>query len=256
MIPLKSGKEIALMAEGGKILAGIIKTVKDAARPGVVLKELDELAEKLIKKAGCKPAFLGYRPDGSSRPYPASICASVNDVVVHGVPGKYILKEGDVLKLDFGLVYPAVSGFNVDAAVTIAIGKANKTAERLIEVTRQALVKGIGQAKVGNRLGDISAAIQEYVERAGFSVVKELTGHGVGRELHEDPPIYNYGKAGTGILLQPGMVLAIEPMVAVGSGEVVHRPDDSFATKDGSLSAHFEHTVAVTSKKGQQILTE
>jgi methionyl aminopeptidase len=243
------------MREAGKILAGIIKYVKEAARPGVSSADLDALAEELIRKSGCKPAFLGYRPAGAEKAYPATICASVNDVVVHGVPGKYVLKSGDILKLDFGLIYPPANGFNVDAAITLAVGKASKNAQRLIETTRQALINGIEQAQVGNHLGDIGWAIQSFVEKNGFSVVRGLTGHGIGRDLHEDPPVYNHGRQGEGLLLQPGMVLAIEPMVSVGKGDVIRLDDDSFATKDHSLSAHFEHTVAITSR-GPIILTE
>ena len=253
-IPIKSVKEIEIMRVAGKILAGIIKSVKAAARPGVSLKELDSLAEKLIREAGCKPAFLGYRPEGAAKSYTASICASINEVVVHGIPGKYVLKDRDILKLDFGLIYPPINGFNVDSATTVAVGKINRTVERFIEVTRQALARGIEQAKVGNHLGDIGWAIQSYVESEKFSIIKELTGHGIGRILHEDPPVYNYGRAGTGVLLQSGMTFAIEPMVSAGSGEVVQRPDDSFATKDGSISAHFEHTIVITAR-GPEILT-
>lgn len=258
-VSLKSDKEISIMREAGKILAGIIKSVKTAVAPGIILRDLDILAEKLIREAGCRPAFLGYRPEGAKKPYSFTICASVNDVVVHGIPGRYALKDGDVLKLDFGLVYPPFDGFNVDAAVTVAVGKANKIAERLIEVTRQALAKGIEQAAVGKHLGDIGWAIQSFVEKNGFSVVRGLTGHGIGRSLHEDPPVYNYGKRGEGLLLQPGMVLAIEPMVSAGTppggGEIIQRDDDSFAIADRSISAHFEHTVAITSK-GPEILTQ
>jgi len=254
-ISIKSAEEIAIMAKAGKMLADVMREVKAAARLGVSLNALDALAARLIREAGCKPAFLGYRPDESAKSYPASICASVNDIVVHGIPDKYLLKDGDVLKLDFGLIYPFVNGFNVDAAVTVIIGFGSDIAKRLVLVTEQALSKGIAQAKVGNRLGDIGHAIQKYIEDDGFSVVEGLTGHGIGRELHEDPPVFNYGKPGTGILLQPGMVIAIEPMVSVGKGEVIRRKDDSFSTKDGSLSAHFEHTVAVTSK-GPRVLTK
>ncbi|MBI4119520.1 MAG: type I methionyl aminopeptidase [Parcubacteria group bacterium] len=254
IIPAKKTEIISVMREAGKILAGVIQEVGRAANVGVALKELDELAESLIRKAGCRPAFLGYRPEGARKPYPATICASVNEVVVHGVPNSYRLKDGDILKLDFGLVYPPKGGFYVDAAVTVPIGKVSKKAELLIAVTRDALMKGIAQATVGKRLGDVGAAIQKHVEKNGFSVIRGLTGHGIGVHLHEDPPVYNYGKPDTGVLLQPGMVFAIEPMVALGSGEITQLPDDSFATQDGSLSAHFEHTVAVTAR-GPEVLT-
>ena len=247
----KSDADIALMAEGGRILARIMRDVADNARPGMMLAALDRLAHRLMIDAGGDPAFLGYRPDGALRPYPASICASVNEVVVHGVPSKYVLQEGDLLKLDFGLRF---KGFCTDAALTVPIGKISSVARRLLETTQKALEAGIEAARPGNHLGDIGFAVNLIVSHSGFRVVKGLTGHGIGRALHEEPVVLNYGRMGDGILLKKGMVLAIEPMTSIGSDIIVQREDEGYATKDGSLSAHFEHTVAIT-EQGPKILT-
>lgn len=239
------------MTAGGVMLRGVMQEVASAAREGVSLKSLDELAEKLIRQAGAAPAFLGYQPHGAGKPYPATICASVNDIIVHGLPTQRKLKSGDVVKLDFGLRH---NGLCLDAAVTVAIGNVTAEAEKLIAATKKALLLGIKEARPGNRLGDIGAAISAYVRSKGFSVAEGLTGHGIGRDLHEDPSVYNFGKRGSGMELTPGLVIAIEPMVTAGGGKIAQLPDDSYATYDGSLSAHFEHTIAIT-EKGPVILT-
>ncbi len=251
MITLKSKEEIALMAEGGAILRDVIRAVADEANEGVTLKDLDRLAEKLIRAKGATPAFLGYKPHGAGKAYPATICTSVNDVIVHGLPTERKLRSGDVLKLDFGL---RLHGFCGDAALTVAIGNVTSEAEKLIAATKKALLLGIKAARPGNYLGDIGFAISHYVRSKGFSVAEGLTGHGIGRELHEDPSVYNFGKAGAGMELVPGLVIAIEPMIAAGRGKIVQLPDDSYTMEDGSLSAHFEHTIAIT-ENGPVILT-
>lgn len=251
MIQLKSREEIEKIRKAGKILAEVAKKISEEVREGTRLSDLNKLAADLIKKAGAKPAFLGYKPAGAKKPYPYSICTSINDVVVHGQPTNYQLKSGDLLKLDFGIVY---NNYYADVASTLAIGRVSTEALRLIEVTKEALNRAIAVCKPGNTLGDVGYAIQSYVESQKFKVVKELTGHGIGIELHEDPVILNEGRPGTGIKLKPGMVLAIEPMTSAGSRYVIQLEDDSYRTRDGSLSAHFEHTVAIT-EKGPEILT-
>lgn len=248
---VKSKEDIAKIRQAGKILAQVAKTVLSRAQEGTRLTELDQLAEQLIRKAGGKPAFLNYQPYGADRPYPASICTSLNDVVVHGTPTKYALKSGDLLKLDFGVIY---DGWYADAAWTVGVGKINDEAQKLIKVTEQALFDGIKQMKAGNHLGDIGWAVSKTVHKYGFNVVDGLTGHGVGKELHEDPSVFNEGKKGSGMKLEVGMVFAIEPMVSAGSPRIVQLKDESYAIEDGSLSAHFEHTVVIT-EKGPEILT-
>jgi len=213
---------------------------------------LDDLAYQLIKKAGAEPAFLGYKPSGAKHPYSATICASINDIIVHGFPTDYKLKNGDILKLDFGVKY---EGFYSDAAVTIGIGAISKEAENLIKAAENALNEAIKIIKIGNTLGDIGFAISQTAKKYGVKAIKELTGHGVGLKLHEDPTIYNYGEKGKGIKLKPGMVLAVEPMFAISTDKIIQKKDESWATADGSLSAHFEHTVAIT-EKGVEILTK
>ena len=252
MITIKTARELETMALAGKLLAKVILEVSQNAKVGISLEALDRLAYKLIQEAGATPAFLGYRPAGAERPYPKTICTSVNDVVVHGVPSKYILRSGDLLSLDFGL---RLDGLCADAAVTVGIGSVSAETAKLIKVTHEALARGIAEMKAGKHLGDIGYAIERYVTRSGFKVVRGLTGHGIGRELHEEPPVYNFGKKGKGELLREGMVLALEPMVSAGSPDIIQREDEGYATADHSLSAHFEHTVAVT-KDGPQILTE
>jgi len=250
-IPLKSQKEIEAIAVAGRILAKILKAVSREAKAGTKLSQLNKLAYQLTKKEGAEPAFLGYKPNGASKPFGASICASVNEVVVHGFPSDYKLQSGDVLKIDFGVEYKK---FFADAAVTLGIGAISQEAKRLIKITRLALKKAVNQAKPGNHLEDLGWIIQKTSQSNGLKVIKSLTGHGVGLELHEDPTIYNFGRKGGGIELKPGMVLAIEPMFAIGTEKIIQRPDESWATADDSLSAYFEHTVAIT-ERGCKILT-
>ena len=246
MIVRKSAGEIAKIAAAGAILADCIDVLTEAAVPGVTTAELDRMAEKFIRQQRGVPTFLGYRG------FPASICASPNDMVVHGIPGKYRVAEGDLLSIDVGVT---LEGYVADSAVTLPIGAVEPEARRLLDVTRESLEAGLAECREGRRLGDISHAVQEIVEAAGFSVVRSLVGHGVGREMHEDPQIPNYGDPGRGPRLEEGMVFAIEPMVDAGAYDVVVA-DDGWAihTADGSLSAHFEHTVAV-GKKGPRVLT-
>ncbi len=246
MIVRKSAGEIAKIAAAGAILADCIDALTEEAAPGITTAELDRLAEKFIRQHRGVPTFLGYRG------FPASICASPNDMVVHGIPGKYRVAEGDLLSLDVGVT---LDGYVADSAVTLPMGAVEPEAQRLLDVTAESLEAGLAECREGRRLGDISHAVQEIVEAAGFSVVRSLVGHGVGREMHEDPQIPNYGDPGRGPRLEEGMVFAIEPMVDAGAYEVVVA-DDGWAihTADGSLSAHFEHTVAV-GKKGPRVLT-
>ncbi len=244
-------EEIAKIREAGRILARTAKEVLAAAREGIILRQLDELARELIEKAGAKPAFLGYRPEGAKKPYPAAICTSVNEIIVHGIPTDYKLKSGDLLKLDFGVI---VDGYYADAAWSVGIGPIAPEASRLMDTAKKALYEAIKEARPGKTLGDIGFAIQSIVKAAGFYVIKGLTGHGVGRLLHEDPSVYNFGEKGKGMRLAPGLVLAIEPMIALGTENIVQQSDDGYATADGSLSAHFEHTVAIT-HNGPEIVT-
>jgi methionyl aminopeptidase len=239
MIVLKSPREIELMREAGRIVALTLAVLAEKAKEGVSTAQLEEWAEEVIRKNKAIPSFKGYRG------YPASICVSVNEEVVHGIPSpKRILKEGDVVSIDVGAIY---RGYHGDAAITIGIGRITEEAEKLIEVTKGALEAAISVAKAGNRLGDISWAIQSYAEKHGFSVVREYTGHGIGRYMHEEPQVPNIGTPGKGVLLKPGMTLALEPMVVAGSWEVEVLPDGwTVVTKDKSLAAHFEHTIAIT----------
>lgn len=251
MIKLKSPQEIESIAASGKILAKVFKKVLKEVKIGVSLKYLNDLADKFVKEAGAEPAFFGYKPSGAKHPYRASICASVNDVIVHGFPNNYKLKNGDVLKLDFGVKY---QGFYSDAATTVGVGKISKEAERLIKAARVALEEAIKVTKEGNHLGDIGFIIAQTAKKYGVKVVEGLTGHGIGFDLHEDPNIYNFGEQGRGIELKTGMVLAIEQMFAIGANKIIQKADEGWATADGSLSAHFEHTVAIMEKK-PKILT-
>jgi methionyl aminopeptidase len=246
-VEIKSKDEIALMREAGRIVCEILDELEKAVAPGVTTWELDALAEKLIYQKGAKPAFKGYLG------FPCCLCASVNDEVVHGIPSKRRkLAEGDLMKLDFGVVY---RGFFGDSARTVPVGKVSSAAQSLVEATRQALQKGISAMVPGNRVGDIGFAVQTYVEARGYSVVREFSGHGIGRKLHEKPEVRNYGQAGTGMKLLPGMVLAVEPMVNMGTHEVELLDDDWTAvTLDHKLSAHFEHTILVT-EGGPEVLT-
>lgn len=252
MMQLKTTEEIRLMAEGGAILRRIATELEEAAKEGVRLKELDAIAKRLMEEAGGTPSFLNYTPKWAESAYPASICASVNDIVVHGIPDAYRLRSGDIVKIDLGLKY---KGFHTDTATTVGIGDISDEAKRLIAVTRDSLTLAIDQCITGNTVGDIGFAINAYVRKQGMRVAKGLTGHGIGRHLHEDPAVYNEGKPGAGAKLVPGMVIAIEPMVTVGSGAMQELPDGSFRTIERALSAHFEHTVAITAE-GPEILTK
>jgi methionyl aminopeptidase len=247
VIIIKNRDEIETMRRAGRIVADAIAAARDAVRPGVTTADLDAVAARVIGEAGAQPSFLGYRG------FPATICTSVNDEIVHGIPGRRALKEGDLVKLDVGAV---VDGFHADSAVTIPVGEPSPEAAKLIETTERALWAGLAEARAERRLGDVGAAVQTVAEGAGFSVVREYVGHGVGRALHEEPPVPNYGTPGKGYKLTEGLVVAIEPMVNVGSFETRLLPDGwTVVTQDGSLSAHFEHTVAVT-PDGPWVLTD
>ena len=248
-------KERENLIEAGKRLARILSVLRSKVAPGVTAEELDDLAEQLIRDGGDSPAFLGYTPEGARRPYPAALCVSINDEIVHGIPNESqkILKDGDIVGLDFGLAH---EGVIVDAAITIPVGKVNEESKKLIRATEQALVAGIAQTVPGNHMGDISHAIQGEIESAGFSVVKSLGGHGVGFLVHEEPFIPNYGRAGAGMALKEGMVLALEPISSAGKAAVILAPDGhTYRTKDGSRSAHFEHTILLE-KNGARIITK
>ncbi|MCX8016032.1 MAG: type I methionyl aminopeptidase [Patescibacteria group bacterium] len=252
MIKLKSKEEIKILREGGRILAQILFEVAKKAKPGVATRELDWLAENSILKFGGEPAFKNYQPAFNLRPFPASLCVSVNNTIVHGIPGDYVLVNGDVVKLDLGMKY---EGLYTDMAITIGVGNISSLAKKLIRVTKKALSLAIKTAQSGATLGDIGFAIQNYIRSQGFYEIQTLTGHGVGYAPHEEPDVFNYGIPGKGIKLKEGMVIAIEPMVAVDSSDVIELPDGSFVTKTGCLSAHFEHTIAIT-ERGPLILTK
>lgn len=246
MITLKSQLEIETMREAGRIVGLAHEAVAKAIRPGITTLELNAIAEKVIRDHGAVPSFLGYGG------FPASICASINNVLVHGIPDHTRLKDGDIISIDIGACY---KGYHGDAAWTHAVGTISEEAKDLMKVTRESLFVGLQQAKPGNRLGDICHAIGEYVESHGYSVPVEYTGHGIGTEMHEEPAIPNYGRAGRGILLKEGMTLAIEPMVHAGKPQTRVLQDDwTVVSKDGSLAAHYEHTIVITST-GYEILT-
>ncbi len=258
MIIIKSPEEIEIITEGGKILAEITKELEKTVKPGITTKELNRLAESLILKSSGKCSFKGYQN------FPACLCTSINEEIVHAVPSNRTLKEGDIISLDLGLFY---KGFHTDMAITLPVGKISPEAQKLIKVTKMALEIGIKEIKPGNRISDISRAIQKYVENRGFNVVRELCGHGIGREIHEEPEILNFVSFGKesvdkvnlkgdgSIKLKEGMVLCLEPMVTVGGWHIKKSKDGfGYKTKDGSLSCHFEHTIVVT-KNGAKILT-
>jgi methionyl aminopeptidase len=246
MVILKSRPEIEKMRKSNAIVAAILEELRKKIRPGVKTIELDRLSEELALKKGARPAFKGYRG------YPYSLCTSVNSEVVHGMPSERELKEGDIVSLDFGILN---DGYYGDAAVTVPVGEITPGARKLLKITEEALYRGIAEVKAGNRIGDISAAIQGHVEAAGYSVVRDLVGHGIGKSLHEDPQVPNYGSSGRGIELKPGMVFAIEPMVNEGAYRVeILRDGWTVVTADGKLSAHFEHSVAIT-ENGPVILS-
>ncbi len=254
MVYIKSKKEIELMQESCKIAFLTQKAIEQAIKPGIATYELDQIAEKTMKKYGAIPAQKGYPSGEKNVPdFPASICSSVNDVVIHGIPSKReILKDGDIVSIDL-VAYK--NGFNGDCARTYCVGNVDSKTKKLVEITQQAFFEGIKYAKKGNRIGDISHAIGEFVEKNGFSVVKEFQGHGIGRQMHEDPGIPNYGKAGKGVRLEPGMTLAIEPMVIEGKPNILVLEDGwGIITEDGSKSSHYENTILITEKE-PKILT-
>ncbi len=238
MIIIKSETEIAIMRQAGRIVATVLEMLKKEVRAGTKTKELDVIAVRELERLGAKPSFKGYRG------FPANLCVSVNDEIVHGIPGERVLDEGDIVSLDLGAIY---MGFQGDAALTLGVGKLSPQAKRLMRTTEDSLSAGIAAARPGMRLGDVSVAIQNYAESRGYSVVREYTGHGIGRDMHEEPQIPNFGIAGTGPQLQKGMTLALEPMVCVGDWRTRVGDDRwTVVTADGSLSAHFEHTIAIT----------
>jgi methionyl aminopeptidase len=247
LILLKRESDIAMMREAGRVLARTMRTVSESIVPGKsTLIELDQLAERLITGAGCVASFKGYRG------YPAATCISVNEVVIHGIPSERVLQEGDIVDLDFGVIK---DGWHADGAWTYGIGTISDQAQRLLNVTKESLYQGIAKARVGNRIGDISATVQRYVEKNGYSIVRDLVGHGIGQNLHEEPSVPNFGKAGKGAPIKAGMTMCIEPMVNQGTAKVVTLSDGwTVVTADGKLSAHYEHTVAVT-EAGPEILT-
>jgi methionyl aminopeptidase len=248
-IILKSDDEIAIMREAGRIVAQTLQVLVDELRPGLVVKELDKIVRREFAKHDVIPTFLGYGHPA----YPATVCASVNEEIVHGIPGKRVIQEGDVVSLDLGCTY---KGFVADSAVTVIVGKPKlPVAEKLVDVTRGALEAGIARAKAGAKLGEVSHAIQTHIESQGFGVVREYVGHGVGRQMHEEPQVPNFGPSDRGPVLKKGMVLALEPMVTVGDWRTRQLDDNwTVVTADGSLAAHFEHTIAITDN-GAQVLT-
>ena len=238
MTVIKSKEEVAIMRQAGRTVAAVLQSLKEEVKPGIKIRQLDAVAASEFQKHGAKASFKGYRG------YPANICVSVNDEIVHGIPGERRLNEGDIVSIDCGAL---VKGFHGDVALTVGVGKVSIEAQRLMDVTETALMEGIKAAKYGARLGDISATIQEYVETRGFSVVREYSGHGVGRNLHEDPLVPNFGARGTGPALRRGMTLALEPMVNAGDWQTrLSNNQWTVLTADGSLSAHFEHTIAIS----------
>ncbi|MDO8742682.1 MAG: type I methionyl aminopeptidase [bacterium] len=251
---IKNDNERANLLEAGKRLAAVLAALKKKVAPGVSTEDLDDFAEQMIRDGGDEPCFLGYTPEGAQRPYPATLCVSINDEVVHGIPNESpkILKEGDIVGLDLGLKH---NGVIVDAAITVPVGEVDEATKNLLKVTERSLAAGIAKAIPGNHIGDIANAIQKEIESAGFKVVKELGGHGVGDLVHEEPFIPNFGRPGEGEVLEEGMVLALEPISTAGKASVVLAPDGyTYRTKDGSRSAHFEHTILIE-KNGARIIT-
>jgi len=252
VVILKSRDEIDTMRAAGRVVAQTIERVRAAVRPGVTLRELDRLAEQTIRDAGATPSFLGYLPHFAPTPFPGSVCLSPNDVIVHGIPDRTRLRDGDLLSIDCGAI---VEGYHGDAAVTVPVGRVDEAARRLLETTECALWAGIAAARAGNRLSDISYAVGQVGHAAGYGIVPDFGGHGIGRVMHEDPSVLNDGRPGRGLRLREGLVLAIEPMFNEGDGAYGVKPDGwALVTRDGSRSAHFEHTVAITAD-GPEILT-
>ena len=244
MILIKSSKEIEYMREAGRIVGLALKEIEKAVKPGITTHELDRIANNVLKHEGALPSFKGQEGFEGSEPYPATICASVNNQVIHGIPDNYELKEGDIISIDMGALK---NGYHGDAARTFAVGEISEEAKKLIEVTKESFFNGIKFAKVGNRVSDISHAVQEHVEKFGFSVVRDFVGHGVGKELHEEPEVPNFGRPGHGPRLEKGMVIAVEPMVNAGKYDIdILRNGWTVVTSDGSLSAHYENTIVIT----------
>ena len=256
MSRIKTPQEIEYLREGGKILARILKTLGEYSKPGVSTEDINDYALKLAEDFGVEPVLLGYHPEFADRPYPAALCTSVNNTVQHGVPrADEILKEGDIINLDMSIGY---KGMITDSGITVPVGKTDPVSQKLMDTTREALALGIKAAQPGNRIGDIGHAVQTFVESRGFSIVEVLCGHGVGHAVHEDPQVPNFGRPGTGPVIKVGNVFAIEPIVNVGSKEVIFDDEGdgySVYTVDGSRSAHFEHTVAIT-ERGPEIMTK
>jgi len=252
MISLKSSREIEVMRAANLIVAEVLAQLREHVRPGVTTAELDRIAEELTRQRSAVPAFKGYEVNG--RVFPKNVCISINEEIVHGIPSqKRVLQEGDIVSIDFGVRYQGLYG---DAAITVAVGQTDPKSQRLMQATHEALWAGIEQVRVGHRLGDVSAAIQECAERDGFSVVREFVGHGIGKRLHEEPQVPNFGTRDRGVRLREGMVLALEPMVNAGGADVTIKEDGWTAvTRDGSRSAHFEHSVAVT-ETGPYVLSQ
>lgn len=253
MAKYKTDEELENLRESGRRLARVLGEVKAAIAPGVTTKDLDRLAERLIREGGDIPPFLGYTPHGARTPFPASLCVSVNDEIVHGIPSEdRIIREGDIVSIDLGVSH---KGMITDAALTVTVGKVSPEIARLVADTERSLAMGIAAAKVGGRIGDISAAIEKVGDAGGYGIVREFGGHGVGHAVHEEPYVPNYGKKGTGPLLKPGMVLALEPMFMLGDEEIRLMPDGyTIVTEDGSFAAHFEHTIIVT-RDGVEVVT-
>ena len=245
-ITLKSDAELHQMRLAARVVSAVIELLLESIRPGIKAKDLDGIADSEIKRLGAKPSFKGYRG------FPATICVSFNEEIVHGIPGERIVSDGDVLSLDVGAI---VGGYHSDSAVTVAVGEVGSEVLDLIEATRLSLEEGISKVVPGNRIGDVSSAIQNFAESRGYGVVREYVGHGIGRALHEEPSVPNFGDPGKGLLLRPGMVIAVEPMLNMGSWRTrVLKDDWTVVTEDGGLSAHFEHTIAIT-EKGAEVLT-
>ena len=245
MSTIKTPEEIVILRESGRRLAVVMEKLKDAVRPGVSTWEIDELGERLIREGGDTPAFKNYKPAGARIAFPATVCVSINNEAVHGIPKKdKVFTEGDIVSLDAGLIH---QGLISDMCITVSVGAIDATAEKLIHVTKESLMAGIAAARGGNHLGDIGAAVEGVISKTDFSIVKDLGGHGVGHKVHEPPHIFHFGKAGTGSVLQPGMVITIEPTITEGDGEVVLGDDNfTYETADGSRTAQFEHTILIT----------
>lgn len=252
MIILKNSDEIAKMKVSGSVVAQVLEILRQKVKPGTTTANLNAIAEYEARKRNALPVFKNYPNPKGGRPFPGAICASINEEVVHGIPSHRELKEGDILSIDFGVI---VNGFAGDAAITVAVGEISDKAAELIRVTEEALMAGINQAIMGNRIGAISNAVQTHAEKHGFAVVRDFVGHGIGRDMHEDPPIPNFGRVNSGPRLKPGMTLAIEPMLNVGTHRVLIKEDEwTVVTQDGGYSAHYEHTIAITDQ-GPEILT-